>query len=187
MSKLMYALLGAGALVAVASLASRFVVADTLSGSTSSSSSWSGSSSSSSSSSSCSSSGSGPNCCGAAASLGVIWPPNHKMVPETIVGVTSGRPTTIRVGSIVQDEPVDALGSGNTAPDGSGVGTSIAYVRAERAGPGTGRIYFISFAATDTVGGQCTGIVRVFVPHDQGQGFIPVDTGQRYVSTALGN
>ena len=39
MSKLMYALLGAGALVAVASLDSRFVVADTLSGSSSSSSS----------------------------------------------------------------------------------------------------------------------------------------------------
>jgi hypothetical protein len=49
MSKLMYALLGAGALVAVASLGSRLVVADTLSGSgSSSSSSWSSSGSSSS-------------------------------------------------------------------------------------------------------------------------------------------
>ncbi len=177
MSKLVYALLGAGALVAVvASLGSRVVVADTLSGS-------SGSSSSSSSSSS---SGYGPDCSGAAASLGVIWPPNHTMVTESIVGVTDAF-GTIRVTGIQQDEPVEAIGSGNTAPDGSGVGTSTASVRAERAGPGTGRIYFISFTATNTQGAQCSGMVQAIVPHDQGQGFTPVDTGQRYDSTVLGN
>jgi hypothetical protein len=178
MSKLVYALLGASALVAVASLGSRVVVADTLSGSGSSSSS-----------SSSSSGGSGPDCSGAAASLGVIWPPNHTMVAETIVGVTDAYnlPTTITVTGIQQDEPVEALGSGNTAPDGSGVGTSTAYVRAERAGPGTGRIYFISFSATNTQGAQCNGMVQGFVPHDQGQGFTPVDTGQRYDSTVVPN
>jgi hypothetical protein len=180
MSKLMYALVGASALVAVASLASRFVVADTLSGSSGSSSSSNSSGSSGSSNSSCSSSGSGLNCCGAAPSLSVLWPPDHKMVAVTILGVTD-----VKIGSITQDEPIDALGSGNTAPDGSGKGTSTAYVRAERAGPGTGRIYFISFAGTDTAGVSCTGIVQVFVPHDQGQGFTPVDTKQRYDSTAL--
>jgi len=183
MSKLMYALLGAGALVAVASLGSRFVVADTLSDSSSSSST------SSSSSSTSSSSGSGPDCSGAAAGLGVIWPPNHTMVTESIVGVTDalGLATTITVTGIQQDEPVNAIGSGNTAPDGSGVGTSTAYVRAERAGPGTGRIYFISFTATNTQGAQCSGMVQAFVPHDQGQGFTPVDTGQRYDSTVVPN
>jgi len=183
MSKLMYALLGAGALVAVASLGSRFVVADTLSGSTSSSST------STSRSSSSSSSGSGPDCSGAAAGLGVIWPPDHRMVAETIVGVTDAfnLPTTIAVTGIQQDEPVNALGSGNTAPDGSGLNTSTAYVRAERAGPGTGRLYFISFSATDTSGMQCSGTVQAFVPHDQGQGFTPVDTGLRYDSTVVPN
>jgi len=177
MSKLVYALLGASALVAVVSVGSRVVAADTTSGSGSSISS----------SSSSSSSGYGPDCSGAAASLGVIWPPNHTMVTQTVVGVTdaNGLPTTITVTGIQQDEPIEALGSGNTEPDGSGVGTSIAYVRAERAGPGTGRIYFISFTAVDTQGVQCSGMVQAFVPHDQGQGFTPVDTGQRYDSTAL--
>ncbi|MFL6603400.1 MAG: hypothetical protein ACJ8R9_19020 [Steroidobacteraceae bacterium] len=181
MSKLVYALLGASALVAVASLGSRVVVADTLSDG--------GSFTSSSSSSSSSSSGYGPDCSGAAASLGVIWPPNHTMVAETVVGVTDayGLPTTVAVTGIQQDEPVEAIGSGNTGPDGSGVGTSTAYVRAERAGPGTGRIYFISFTATNTQGAQCSGMVQGFVPHDQGQGFTPVDTGQRYDSTVLPN
>ena len=190
MSKLMYALLGAGTLVAVASLGSRVVVADTLSGSSGSSSSSSSSGSSSrGSSGSSSSSGSGPDCSGAAASLGVIWPPNHTMVAETVVGVTDayGLPTTITVTGIQQDEAVDALGSGNTQPDGSGVGTETAYVRAERAGPGTGRIYLIAFTATNTQGAQCSGVVQAFVPHDQGQGFTPVDTGQRYDSTVSTN
>lgn len=129
--------------------------------------------------------GYGPDCSGAAASEGVIWPPNHSMIAETIIGVTDPYqlPTTIVITGIQQDEPVEANGSGNTEPDGSGVGTSTAYVRAERAGPGTGRLYFISFSATDTTGAQCTGSVEAYVPHDQGQGFVPTDTGQRYDST----
>jgi hypothetical protein len=109
------------------------------------------------------------------------------MVAETVVGVTdaNGLPTTVTVTGIQQDEAVNAVGSGNTAPDGSGVGTSVAYVRAERAGPGTGRLYFISFTATNTQGVQCTGTVPAFVPHDQGQGFTPTDTGQRFDSTVV--
>lgn len=132
--------------------------------------------------------GSGPDCSGAAASLGVIWPPNHTMVAINIIGVTSpyGLPLNVVVTGIQQDEAVNAVGSGNTAPDGSGIGTSTAMVRAERAGPGTGRIYFISFSATDTTGAQCTGSVQTFVPHDQGQGFTPTDTGVRFDSTVVG-
>ncbi len=130
-----------------------------------------------------------PNCSGAAASQGVIWPPDHTMVAETIVGVTDpyNLPTTITITAIQQDEPVEVDGSGNTQPDGSGLGTSTAYVRAERAGPGTGRLYFISFSAIDSAGAQCTGMVQAYVPHDQGQGFVPTDTGQRYDSTLTVN
>lgn len=129
--------------------------------------------------------GSTPDCSGAAASAGVIWPPNHTMVSETIVGVTDpfGQPLLIVVTGILQDESVAAIGSGNTSPDGTGIGTSTAQIRAERAGPGTGRIYFISFSATNPQGAQCTGTISVFVPHDQGQGFTPIDTGDRFDST----
>ncbi|MGH8142453.1 MAG: hypothetical protein ACREU2_08060 [Steroidobacteraceae bacterium] len=128
---------------------------------------------------------SAPDCSGAAASEGIIWPPNHSMFAETIIGVSDpyGLATQISITGIYQDEPIEVDGSGNTQPDGSGVGTSTAYVRAERAGPGTGRLYFISFSATDSTGAQCTGVVQAYVPHDQGQGFVPTDTGQRYDST----
>ena len=129
--------------------------------------------------------GSTPDCSGAAASAGVIWPPNHTMVSETIVGVTDpfNLPLVIVVTGIMQDESVAAIGSGNTSPDGTGIGTATAQIRAERAGPGTGRIYFISFSATNSEGGECTGTVSAFVPHDQGQGFNPIDTGERFDST----
>jgi hypothetical protein len=98
------------------------------------------------------------------------------------IAASNNQPITIVVTAIEQDEAVAAPGSGNTSPDGSGIGTSTAMIRAERAGPGNGRIYFISFTAT-TSGGQCTGTVPAFVPHDQGQGFYPIDTGQRFDST----
>ena len=130
----------------------------------------------------------GISCDHASLTQGVIWPPDHRMVQENIVGVTSDAippAITITIQSIYQDEPVNALGSGNTAPDGSIV-ESTAYVRAERAGPGTGRIYFITFIATDGVGGQCGPItLTATVPHDQGQGYTPVDTGQRWDSTMV--
>ena len=132
---------------------------------------------------------SAPDCSGAAASSGVIWPPNHSMVPITIMGVTdpNGLSFSIVITGIHQDEAVDATGSGNTAPDGSGVGTDTAYVRAERAGPGTGRLYFISFTATNSIGLQCSYTVQATVPHDQGQGFTPVDTTLRVDSTVVPN
>ena len=129
------------------------------------------------------------DCSGATLSQGVIWPPDHSMVAETIMGLTTDStmmPVPIEITGIYQDEPVNAPGSGNTAPDGSGIGTSTAYVRAERAGPGTGRIYFITFVAKDASGTQCAPMtLQANVPHDQGQGFNPVDTGQRYDSTLV--
>ncbi len=131
------------------------------------------------------------DCSGAALSQQVIWPPDHRMVSLTIVGLDSS--LTVTIMGIQQDEPVNALGSGNTAPDGIIANSSTpstpstAYVRAERAGPGTGRIYFITFNAMDANANTCDSNItlQAYVPHDQGQGYTPVDTGQRYDSTVV--
>lgn len=129
-----------------------------------------------------------PVCTGAAPSEAVLWPPNHKMVPITVKGVTDpdGDQLTTTVTAIRQDEVVDGPGDGDTGPDGAGVGTGTARVRAERAGtpqaPGDGRVYHISFSVTDGQGGTCTGTVRVSVPHDQ-RGAAAVDGGPLYDST----
>ena len=128
-----------------------------------------------------------PVCSGAGPSQPSLWPPNHKYVSETIVGVTDPNKLALTntISGIQQDEPVLGIGSGNTAPDATGVGTSVAQVRAERSGTANGRIYVISFGAVNTAGGQCSGIVKVGVPHDQGQGSVPIDSGYRYDSTVV--
>lgn len=126
-----------------------------------------------------------PDCSGALASIEQIWPPNHKMVDIEIVGVTDpdGDPVTITITQITQDEPVNSQGDGNFEPDGAGLGTSTAQVRAERTGGGNGRVYEITFVADDGKGGACPGSVTVCVPHDKGKkGSTCIDDGQFYDS-----
>ena len=110
-----------------------------------------------------------PDCSQAEPSIGTLWPPNHEMRAVTITGVPDpdGDPVTITITSIRQDEPTQSPGSGNTAPDGSGVGSDTAFVRAERDDSGDGRIYHIGFSAADGQGGTCTGEVIVGVPNSK--------------------
>jgi len=110
-----------------------------------------------------------PDCSGATASTDTLWPPNHKFNAINVEGVTNpGGPVDIVIRSIRQDEPVLAPDSGNTSPDGRGVGTDTAEVRAERVGSGNGRVYHIGFVARNEQGGTCTGEVQVQVPPSQG-------------------
>jgi hypothetical protein len=125
-----------------------------------------------------------PPTCNARPSQDSLWPPNHKMVDITVLGVTDADhdPVTVRIDGITQDELVNDQGDGNTETDGAGVGTSTAQVRAERSGLGDGRVYVIHFTGQDNRGGSCSGAVSVGVPHDQ-RGTPPVDSGQLYDST----
>ena len=128
-----------------------------------------------------------PDCTNAFADPGEIWPPNHQFTPVNVLGVTDpdGDPVTITIDSIFQDEPVDEIGDGQFAPDGMGVGTDTANVRAERSGskkvPGDGRVYHIGYTADDGQGGSCSGDVAVGVPHDKKDA--PVDGGALFDST----
>lgn len=130
-----------------------------------------------------------PVCSGAGPSVAELWPPNHKFNDISVTGVTDpdGDPFTITITGIRQDEPVNGLGDGNTCPDATGVGSSTASVRAERTGdpnmPGDGRVYHISFTASDGRGGTCTGEVTTCVPHDQRPGHVCVDEGPLFDST----
>ncbi|PKB64150.1 MAG: hypothetical protein BZY80_03705 [SAR202 cluster bacterium Io17-Chloro-G2] len=125
-----------------------------------------------------------PDCSKAAPSVSSLWPPNHKFKPVNITGVTDPDedPITINVDSIMQDEPVNGSGDGNTSPDGVGVGTDTGQVRAERSGAGDGRVYVIGYTASDGQGGKCDGTVDVGVPHDK-KGAPAVNSGAIYDST----
>lgn len=130
--------------------------------------------------------GGAPDCSGAADVDVVLWPPDHGFESIDVVeaaGVTDpeGDEVTAEVLAITQDEPVDGLGSGDTAPDGGGLGTGVAEVRAERSGTGNGRVYAVSFRASDPSGNSCEGVLRVSVPHDQAS--VAVDDGQAFLST----
>jgi hypothetical protein len=130
-----------------------------------------------------------PDCRLARASVGEIWPPDHRFVEVGILGVSDadGDRVSIVVTGITQDEPVQV---GGFAPDGVGTGTPTARLRAERSGAhGNGRVYHVLFTATDGRGGTSDGSVRVCVPDDQRGGRRGardvgcVDDGQRYDST----
>jgi predicted extracellular nuclease len=127
-----------------------------------------------------------PSCDAAVAVPDRLFPPNHRFRPIAIEGVTDpdGDELVINVDSIFQDEAVDAPESGNTAPDGRGVGTSTAEVRAERVGDGNGRVYHIGFTATDELGLTCSGVATVGVPTSRNG--TAVDEGPLFDSTVAG-
>jgi len=97
-----------------------------------------------------------------------IWPPNNKMVTVTaslnLSDACDANPHVILV-SITCNE---TLGSGDI--DGASFNTDDRsfQLRATRAGGGSGRIYTITYRATDASGNSTTKTATVVVPHDQG-------------------
>jgi pimeloyl-ACP methyl ester carboxylesterase len=103
-----------------------------------------------------------------------VWPANHKMISVSIEGVTDPDcdSITIRIDRIMQDEPINGTGDGDTCPDAFGLGTPFTQLRAERSGRGNGRVYNIYFTATDARGGTSHGTVKVGVPKGRGENSI---------------
>ena len=110
-----------------------------------------------------------------------LWPPNGKFVPVTIQGVTDpdGDDVTITILNITSDEYPGRW------PDAYGVGSDTAWLQAVRFGFGNGRVYEITFLASDGRGGESIGSVFVYVPHHKwGCRFVmPIDDGQIYDAT----
>ncbi len=124
-----------------------------------------------------------PDVSQARASSPILTVPDHRLVDIDIQSVTDpdGDTVTIRIDRIVQDEPTNGLGDGDTCPDGFGIGTSTASLRAERSGHGNGRVYTVFFTASDGRGGNTSGSVNVAVRHDDGHDAI--DDGLNVDST----
>jgi len=98
----------------------------------------------------------------------VLWPPNHKYVEVTTVvtvhDVCDPSPTITLV-SITSNEPDNAkgIGDGNTINDIVIVDSFTFKLRAERAGTGSGRIYTITYQATDASGNTAIAFATVTV------------------------
>ena len=130
-----------------------------------------------------------PVCTAAAASPGLLWPPNHKPAYVGISGITDadGGTPVVKFTSVFQDEPTNTRGDGSRTQDaGIEDNGATVWVRAERMGSennnGYGRVYIVGFTATDSSGASCSGTVAVGVPHDQGKHNVPIPSVGRWDS-----
>jgi hypothetical protein len=105
----------------------------------------------------------------------VLWPPNHKLVPvhvDLLVFDTCDSDPDVELLWIQSSEAENGNGDGNTSGDIQDATTGTDDVdfllRAERAGPGAGRVYSALYRATDASGNTADSLVRVLVPHDRG-------------------
>jgi len=110
-----------------------------------------------------------------------LWPPNHKY--KTISGddcVTDACDEDVEVTFLTasSDEPVNDNGDGNTEPD-IVFGCDGVKLRAERQGGGNGRVYKLTWLASDEAGNETDGECVVTVPHDQ-SGDEAIDDGPAY-------
>jgi hypothetical protein len=105
-------------------------------------------------------------------STDTLWPPNHQLVPVTVTVVVTDRcdpSASFELVSVTSDEDDDGRGDGHTVADiqGATIGTADTafLLRAERAGPGDGRVYTIVYRATDGAGNAAVATAHVLVPH----------------------
>jgi predicted extracellular nuclease len=106
----------------------------------------------------------------ATATPSTLWPPNHQQVPVNVsVTVTddAGNAIAPTLVSAVSNEPDNGLGDGDTPGDVVMVDSFNFLLRAERAGGGEGRIYTITYSATDSCGNTATTSTTVSVPKNR--------------------
>ncbi|MGH2734900.1 MAG: lamin tail domain-containing protein, partial [Actinomycetota bacterium] len=85
----------------------------------------------------------------------VLWPPNHKyrMVEATVQVTDDADPdASFELVSVTSDEPDNGPDDGNTVNDIVIVDDQTFKLRAERSGSGDGRVYTVTYQATDTCG-----------------------------------
>jgi hypothetical protein len=104
---------------------------------------------------------------GFAATPNTLWPPNHKLVPVTIAFEASD---ASGIGSswlsAASNEPDNGVADGDTAGDIQYVAGNphLIYLRAERSGKGTGRVYTITLHCADFHGNSVAKSLQVKVP-----------------------
>lgn len=94
----------------------------------------------------------------------VLWPPNHKMAPITAIITAaddSDPQPRVQLLSVVSNEADD----GDIRGVELGTDDRSFAVRAERSGRGEGRIYTVTYSATDASGNTTVAQSRIVVPH----------------------
>ncbi|MBY0278876.1 HYR domain-containing protein [Candidatus Binatia bacterium] len=103
-----------------------------------------------------------------------LWPPNHKLAQITasitVSDVCDPNPT-VRVISITSNEPDNGLGDGDTTDDiqqaSFGTDDRAFLLRSERSGRGNGRVYTVTYEASDASGNKTVRQATVTVAKSQ--------------------
>jgi hypothetical protein len=98
-----------------------------------------------------------------------LWPPNHKYVKveATVTAQDAVDPSpTITLVSLTSNEPDNGKGDGNTVNDIVITDDYTFEFRAERSGNGVGRVYTITYQATDASGNSAQASTTVTVKHN---------------------
>jgi HYR domain-containing protein/thrombospondin type 3 repeat protein len=112
-----------------------------------------------------------------------LWPPNHRLVrvqAEWQVSDACDPGAGVVLAAATSSEADDTPGSGDGDTTGdigdafNGTSDASVLLRAERSGNGPGRIYTLTYAATDASGNTASALGIVFVPQDLGTGLEPV-------------
>jgi hypothetical protein len=86
--------------------------------------------------------------------------------------------SSVVIEKVTSDEPDNGGGDGDTANDMViAANCKSVQLRSERSGSGNGRVYTITFKATDASGNVGRKTAKVVVPHDNGNGGSAVDSG----------
>ena len=87
--------------------------------------------------------------------------------------------------SITSDEATAKNAKDKFTPDAEPdcIGTDTAWVRQERDAHGDGRVYVVTFVASDGRGGETEMTLPLRVPHDGKGNCEAVDSGQKYDAT----
>jgi hypothetical protein len=99
-----------------------------------------------------------------------LWPPNHKCViveaNVTVQDAVDPSPTVTFI-SVTSNEPDNGKGDGNTVNDIVIIDDYTFKFVAERSGMGDGRVYTITYQATDASGNSAQATATVTVDHNQ--------------------
>jgi hypothetical protein len=109
----------------------------------------------------------------------MLWPPDHSLREiEVDIEVEDGCDAEVDVvlHDIESNEPDNGIGDGNTSDDIQEAELDVDdrhfLLRAERQGPGSGRVYTATYRAFDATGNYTDAVALVTVPHDQGGGSV---------------
>jgi hypothetical protein len=99
----------------------------------------------------------------------ILWPPTHKMVlitPSWTVSDDSDPSPDVSLVGILANEGDNTIGDGHTSGDIEIGEDGSIYLRSERSGPGTCRVYTITYEAVDDCGNVAVSSATVSIPHD---------------------